>query len=477
MKPLFLKSLSLQGRLLAILLGLTLVVWGASVVLTAIYSRQIINQQIEEQLAMAISLSMHSVEVVQSDPVISEHYQKRAVAHSRTATVTRLSGYDLKGPAINFWFGKSHVVVGERAPEFPPPAAEGFITRDLTINGEQAEWRLLYRYSERYNLWAVAGVDLKQARRVTGHVLWRSTIPLLILLPITAAILIVGVRSGLRPLKELADKIGARHSLALEPIEMAAVPAEIQPLMEALNGLLSRLQRALASEHRFTANAAHELQTPLAAIKAEVQRYQRQTPDGETREMLARIDSRVSRATATVTQLLTLARLDPDQEFARQSVDLNELLIEVMAELGGFAVDRQVSMQLEALSQPTVVIGQPDWLHILIRNLLLNALQHSPSPGVVDIALQASVDGIALSFANDCEPIADRDLHRLTERFFRVTSHTVPGVGLGLSIVQRIASLHGARLHLGRGAGERGFCATVLFPSEHFDSDRPLRPL
>ncbi len=470
------KPLSLQSRLIVILLGLTLAVWAASVVLTAIYSRQIINQQIEEQLAMAISLSMHSVEVVQSDPVISEHYQKRAVAHSRTATVTRLAGYDLKGPAINFWFGKSHVVVGERAPEFPPPVAEGFATRRLTVDGEEVDWRLLYRYNARFNLWAVAGVDLKQARRVTGHVLLRSTIPLLILLPITAAILIVGVRSGLRPLKELANKIAARHSLALEPIEMAVVPAEIQPLMEELNGLLSRLQRALASEHRFTANAAHELQTPLAAIKAEVQRCLRQmqgaeTKGDDTQEMLRRIDSRVSRATATVAQLLTLARLDPDQEFERQPVDLGELLVEVMAELGGLSVDRQVVMQFDAPSQALVVSGQPDWLHILIRNLLLNALQHAPMPGVVDIALQTSVDGIALSFANDCEPIADSDLNRLVERFYRVTGNTVPGVGLGLSIAQRIASLHGARLLLGRGAGGRGFHATVLFPGEQIGLD------
>ncbi len=464
------RALSLQGRLIAILLGLTLAVWAASVALTALYSRQIINQQIEEQLTAAISLSLHSLEAVQSDPVISEQYQKRTVPYSRTASVMRLAGYDQMVPAINLWFTESQVVVGERTPEFPRPVAEGFVTRSLIVDGEETEWRLLYRHHPRFGLWVAAGVDLKQARRVTGQVLLRSTIPLLILLPVTTAILILGVRSGLRPLRELADNIAARHSLALEPIEMSAVPAEIQPLMAALNGLLQRLRRALASEHRFTANAAHELQTPLAAIKAEVQRYLRQVSDDETRNMLRRIDARVSRATGTVTQLLTLARLDPDQEFTRQPVDLNELLVEVVAELGGLAVDRRVAIQLDAPTHPLLVAGQPDWLHILIRNLLLNALQHSPSPGAVDIALRSTAEGLSLSFGNDCEPIADSDLKRLPERFYRPAGNSAPGVGLGLSIVKRIASLHGARLRLGRGDGDRGFRATILFPAEPVSS-------
>ena len=457
------KTLSLQARLLAILLGLTLVVWTVSMVLTAVYSRQIINQQIEEQLSSAVSLSLHSLEAVQSDPAISDYYHKRVVAHSRSSAVTRLAGYELKGPALNFWFGKSQVVVGLRAPLFPLPEGEGFVTHSLTVDGEQHDWRLLYRRHPKYGIWAVAGVDLEQARRLSGRVMWRATIPLLIVMPISAAVLILGVRSGLRPLKELADKIAARHSLALSPIEMAAVPAEIQPLMNELNALLDRLQRALDSEHRFTANAAHELQTPLAAIKAEVQRHQRYA-EGDTRDMLQRIGSRVSRATETVAQLLTLARLDPDQEFAREPVDLNELLVEVMAELGGLAVDRGIAMQLDLPSQPLVVAGQPHWLHILLRNLLLNALQHSPSPGEVDISLQSSALGIALSVANDCEPIADSELQRLSERFYRVTGHSVPGVGLGLSIAQRVAELHGARLQLGRAASGRGFHVVVLFP-------------
>jgi signal transduction histidine kinase len=262
----------------------------------------------------------------------------------------------------------------------------------------------------------------------------------------------------------LAEKIKARKPQVLEPIDTDDVPLEIRPVVLALNNLLESLRRALVSESRFTANAAHELQTPLAAIKAEVQRHQRQVRDNGNSQMLARISTRVSRATNTVTQLLTLARLDPEQEFQREQVNLREIVIEAIAEEGGTAMDRGLDIRVP--EGPDMRIeGHPDWLKILVRNLVANAFRHSPAHSVVEITLNRQPGCVRLRIGNDCESIPREQRRQLTDRFYRLPGNAADGVGLGLSIVARIVDLHGADLRLDQWRGDRGFLAQVDFPT------------
>ncbi len=190
--------------------------------------------------------------------------------------------------------------------------------------------------------------------------------------------------------------------------------------------------------------------------------------------MLDRISKRVSRAADTVKQLLTLARLDPDQEFQRQRVNLSELLIDEIAESGGLAAERDIELRLGG-GPALYVEGNADWLKVLLRNLLINAFHHSPSPGEVEVRVMRCSDGIILEIANDCEPIADAEFAKLTDRFYRPSGNRTQGVGLGLSIVQRIVELHGAELRLDRWQDGRGFRAEVRFPGQgHVNSvNRP----
>jgi len=469
---------SLRRRLILILLALTMVTWLVAVVITALLAQQLIVRQVERQLNQYMDMAQHSVGLIFGTPELKRYYMQNAPARYSRDGKTRLPGFGTRGreQATNIWFDSGQLLIGELAPAFPDPVRDGFITwreeGDGKRENESAVWRVLYRQAPDTGIWLAVGVDLDHATGIGTATFLRAVLPLLVILPLTVGILLWGVRRGLQPLDRLARSIEARQPQALDAIDLEDVPAEIGPVVIALNGLLDRLRRALESESRFTANAAHELQTPLAAIKAEVQRYQRQATDAESRMMLERISARVSRATTTVTQLLTLARLDPEQEFQRGEVNLSELVIEAIAEEGATAVDRGLDVRVPGDSSLRVT-GHPQWLKILVRNLLANAFRYSPAGGAVDVALRRQQDSVLLRIANDCEPIREEQRRRLTDRFYTLADNHVGGVGLGLSIVQRIAGLHGASLRLDSWQDGRGFVVEVGFPLP-LDTPSPL---
>lgn len=455
---------SLRRRLVWILLALTLGTWLVSVIATALLARQLIDRQIDRQLSHYMDMAHHSTKTIFGNPEISNYYlqMNRDVA-SQTGP-TRVEGFGTQGrdQATNIWFDKRPVLVGSQAPQFPAPVRDGFLTWAVEDGPDPSVWRVLYRYDQDLDIWLAVGFDKAYAANLGGVTVLRAISPLLVILPITVAVLLWGVQRGLRPLDQLANTIEARNPQLLDPIDTAGVPVEITPVVVALNGLLDRLERALASESRFTANAAHELQTPLAAIKAEVQRYQRQAVDAGSHDMLERIAARVSRATTTVTQLLTLARLDPEQEFRREPVNLNHLVIDAVAEEGVLAMDRGLDVRVPE-GPELLVQGHPEWLKILVRNLVANAFKYSPVGGLVEISLEHMSGVCRLRVANDCDPISEAQRQRLTDRFYSQPGHSTAGVGLGLSIVARIAELHGAGLRLAALHDGHGFVVEVDF--------------
>jgi len=299
------------------------------------------------------------------------------------------------------------------------------------------------------------------SRELAGHLL----APLAIALPLLALALALLIGRGLRPLSRLADDIGRRDAARLDPIDATEAPRELKPVLDRLNQLFARLAASLEQERRFTADAAHELRTPLAAMRTHAQVAQGATAPAEREAALARVIEATDRATHLLEQLLTLARVDSatlSDGFA--PCDLRQLAAEAVALAAPSAVARNVDLAL-ADGPAVPVHGDAALLGVLLRNLIDNAVRYSPQK------VGAGVTVSAMDSARPCIEIIDQgpgippeERARVLDRYYRIAGSDETGSGLGLSIAARIAELHGARLELADGPDGKGLCARVVFP-------------
>lgn len=453
---------SLKRRLLWTLLGLILFAWVSSAVMTYFYANRVLLQQVDRQLEQYADLVSYITDVfakqIEDDLPLYEKWTGHDYDQAHLEPMV-IDGPVSEGltPAVNIWEGENLIAVVENSPRFPRPLRAGISSRDMP--GGVGQWRTLALQDKPNGLWIHVGIELGAARQSMLETLGRALLPLLIVLPLTVIVLYLGVARGLLPLRHLADQISHRKAGQLDPVDTEAVPEEVAGLVNSLNSLLVRLATALESEQRFTANAAHELMTPLAAIKTEVQLCQRQLKDEEGVAMLARIGQRVDRASHTVEQLLALARVDPDAPMKTAPVELRSLLVEVTAETAHLAPLRNLTVELGEGPEVTLV-GNSEALAIMMRNLLVNAFRYATPGSKVVITLSKTGE---LHLCNDCEPLSSSEFEHLWDRFYRVPGSDGLGVGLGLSIVGRIAQLHDASLCVEPQSGARGFCIRVAF--------------
>jgi two-component system, OmpR family, sensor kinase len=293
---------------------------------------------------------------------------------------------------------------------------------------------------------------------------FRVVSPLLIILPLLGALVWLTVRRGLRPLTSVTSAVRARTPAALQPLPESDLPEEVQPLVHALNDLLGRLGRAMATQKGFIADAAHELRTPLTAVQLQLELARWATTTEEREAAFEDLQRGVSRAIHLVSQLLTLARQEPEvSERLLQPTDLSEIARLAVAEQTPSAVARQVDVGVSDAVQ-SVIQGDPEALRVMLGNLVDNAIRYSPAGGRVDVAVTHR-DHHALLTVQDTGPgipIADRG--RVFDRFFRGNELDVPGSGLGLAIVKGIADRHLATIQLDSGPGGRGLLVSISFP-------------
>ena len=282
--------------------------------------------------------------------------------------------------------------------------------------------------------------------------------PLLFGLPLLGGWIWLATWRGLRPLDAVAAELGRRAPDRLDPVVPDTAPREIRPLLESLNGLFARVDRAMEQERAFTADAAHELRTPLAAIATQAQVATRARDAAERDHALAQLAASARRASHLVEQLLTLARLDPSNRPVMASVRLDTLAAEVCADHGAAALEKQIALELDAPAATTVTANEA-MLRMLLRNLIDNAVRYTPAGGKVGVGVTARTLTVADSgpgIPAEKRPDALRRLHRLA-------GQEIEGSGLGLSIVARIADLHGASLELADGIGQPGLAVRVTF--------------
>lgn len=347
---------------------------------------------------------------------------------------------------------------GAKAPSASFRAGEGFATFDV----DHQQWRSYASrdYARHYQ------VRVFEPMRARDHMIaklaQRMAQVLLLALPLLALLIWVSIGRGLRPLERLSHVIAARNADNLDPIPLEHAPTEARALTDALNHLLQRLAHSIEKERSFTADAAHELRTPLAAIKVQAQVALAAQDDPTRRHAIGQVIAGVNRTTHLAQQLLLLARLDHIEPAARQAVDLGQLVRECAVRHADEAAHRGIEIQVLAASL-CVLQGDSAMLSIMIDNLLDNAIKYGRARGRIEAAVDCETSALALSVKDDGQGVAVEHRQRLRDRFFRTQNGDVPGSGLGLSIVEKIASAHNGIVLVGEGLAGRGLGVTIRF--------------
>lgn len=439
---------SLRRRLLRAVSIATLLAWS----LTGVFSYQKAQHEAEELMDGHLAQTARLLLALVRDN--EDHLGDLA---NRLATV-RGTHENLYEPPLEFQIGRGDGTVLLRstdAPSLPVLGIEGH----SDIERETESWRVLNMVSAdgSYRIQVAQSIALRDQAAL--EIAWQTVYPVVIVLPLLLLLIYFSVRRVLQPLDALAKDVAARTPDTLSPLPERKVPQEVAPLVAALNRLFARLGTTLENERRFTADAAHELRTPLAALKVQTQ-VAVLSQDPEMRDhALQQIENGVDRATHLVNQLLRLARLDPLSSLEnRQTVDLHGIVSEALAAVRGANPNIDQEIVEELPSRPLPVEGDPDLLVIAVRNLIDNAIRYSGPASTIRIMAEADQGNCTLSVRDNGPGVPAAISGRLGERFFRNRETSVEGNGLGLAIVARIAALHDGRLIAGNHP-EGGFRA------------------
>ena len=436
---------SVRRVLLIALLGGVMLVWLGAAALTAWETRAEMQELLDAHLAQSASLLSaqigHDFDEIELEHARSTHKYAQKVAfqiwgegrtlllHSADAPSSRLS---------DVTEGYSDSVIGSRA------------------------WRVYSLWDARHAYVVQVGEAADAREHLADEILQKLVQPLLVALPLLGLLIWFAVGAALKPIGRIGADLAQRDPKYLAPIG-GDIPREMAPMVQRLNSLLERVRSSLEGERRFTSDAAHELRTPLAALKTQLQVAQAEPDETARKRAMDQALAACDRATRLVEKLLTLARLEHDAwKTQRSAVDLHRLAAQVLAEAASQAAEKRIGLALEGEAGLNIT-GHAGLLSVLIRNLVDNALRYSPPQTEVSVRLIGAEDSVTLVVQDQGPGIPVEERGQVLQRFHRLEGETAPGSGLGLSIVARIAQLHQAALVLSDGAEGRGLKASVAF--------------
>lgn len=446
----FLRQKSLQARLLVMVLLVVCVVWVCSVAFTLMDASHEIDEILDGHLAQVAAL------------LVFQQIHDDGDEDNNFLEAPLLQKY---APKMGFQIFRRNELVNHSATVGPKPMssiANGF---DTVILEKGDEWRVFAMSDPSIGVQVYVG-ELTQSRdHILLAVLRGMLLPFLIALPILALSMWFVIRRGLAPLRELSDGLLQRKPQALNAVQLSeGVPSEIKPMVQALNSLFERIELMLVSERRFTADAAHELRTPIAAIRTQAQVALGAGAHAVERDhaLLATLAG-CDRATRLVEQLLTLAMLEASSEDPLKlalTVDLSAVCRSVISDLAPASLARRQTLELAAPSR-CLILGDELLVGVLVRNLVDNALRYTKDGSRVFVYVGLAFELPILRVEDSGEGMTESEIARFGERFFRVLGHDQPGSGLGWSIVKRISKVFGASIDIGRSGKLGGLAVTV----------------
>ncbi|MEY4749063.1 MAG: hypothetical protein RIQ60_1277 [Pseudomonadota bacterium] len=484
-RPALHRPASLQGRLLLWLLGLVAGVWALTALQTWVDMRQQLDELLDSHLAQAAALLVAQ----QTREIEGDHNDSLD-----SGPVQALDAPGMDAPALHHYapkvafqvFHEGELVLrSANAPDTPMGTGWREATHDgaapdpehersgfQTVEIERHQWRIFTALGAERDVRVYVGERVDTRDDIAWSALRSMLGPMALALPLLALALAWAVHHGTAPLRALDASLSQRGPQDLQPVHVDDAPAEMLPMLSALNRLFQRITELMESERRFTADAAHELRTPIAAIRMQAQVALGEHDDAQRRHALQATLKGCDRATHLVEQLLTLSRLEGGATPALRPVELSALVRSVLSEVALQALHKQQELEFEApmaaaaSAEPPVcqVQGDATLLGVLVRNLVDNAIRYSPRGATVRIDLGRGDDGALRLRVQDSGPgMSEADRARIGERFFRVLGSGEGGSGLGWSIVRRIAQVHGAQLKLDRSAELGGLDVQVVW--------------
>lgn len=438
---------SIRRRLVVILIGLFIVTWFGTFAATYAAATHRIGTLFDAQLAhdagaLFVIVERESVSV--SGSVASRQIPIESPRFRKVL-------------AFAVWRRERLVLRSDNSPDIVRPTVAGYAS--AALNGH--EWRgfTLLNPQRAITIWVGEPFSLRD--RMIDEITRDVLLPMLLALPLLAVAVWWGVGRGLAPVARVAMEVARRSPLNLKPVGAEVVPSEIYPLVDKLDDLLARLREAFDLERRFTADAAHEIRTPLASIRTHTQVALRATGDAQRRQSLEQVIEGVDRATRVIEQLLTLARLDREAlEGQFVMVHLGSLTDEVLAVLRPEAEAKHTRLGLQT-GEGAEVKGNPVALGIMLRNIIDNAIRYTPAGGAVKVKVGHADQRVILTVTDNGPGIPRDDRARVFDRFYRGMNTGGFGCGLGLSIAQRVAELHGASIVLADAPSGGGLQVTV----------------
>ena len=410
-----------------------------------------------------------------ADQIFDYHMQQMAMSLRSSATLTNKAADASPDP------GNDDLVVQVWTPDgaqvfrslsraaLPQRAVLGF----SNVKANNTTYRIFSVQTS--NQTVQVAMDMAVRQRMAGTLALRTVGPIAVMAPILMLVVWWVVSGSLAPVSRVKRQVAARQADDLSPVSENDLPDEVLPLVHELNLLFGRVRTAFEAQQHFVADAAHELRSPLAALKLQVLSLERAQDDAARSVAIGRVTAGIERATRLVEQLLVLARQEGSVDDVRlDRVNLSDLVKRTLGDMAGLAQARQIDLGLEH-ADDVAVDGQPDALIILMRNLVDNAIKYTPAGGTVDIELrripaEAKVKGVAgpgrvlLSVEDSGPGIPPEERERVFSRFYRVPGSQAGGSGLGLAIIKSIAERHGAVLTLDSSERLGGLKIKIDFP-------------
>jgi two-component system OmpR family sensor kinase len=403
----------------------------------------------------------------QTDEIFDAQLQRTAA--SLTAGDGLLSAVPSTGPSgaptddfiIQIWTASgARLFKSATGKLLPDPVVLGF----SNVKVDNTTYRV-YALATPFQVTQVAqDMDIRQ--RTARALALRSVGPIAAAAPLLMIVIWWVVSASLQPVRRTRDELAKRQPETLSPVSETGLPDEIRPLVHELNLLLERTRRAFATQKRFVGDAAHELRSPLAALRLQLQALQRPGDEAAHRVAVERLSAGIDRASRLIEQLLSMARHDTAAtQVPPKRVEIVQLMRQSISDILPEANAKAMDIGMEG-APDAWVRGDPDAIALLARNLLDNAIKYTPAEGRIDVLIEAYGDAVTLIVDDSGPGIPPAERERVFDRFYRAQNHDAVGSGLGLSIVEAVARRHGATIFLEDAPSLGGLRVRVRFPLE-----------